>query len=44
MSVLTALYQSYNNAYEMDMVDHTELLGQQTILLPVYHSSKKICG
>ena len=44
MSVLTALYQTYNNALKNDMVDRTDLLDQQTLLLPVYHSSKKSTG
>ena len=36
MSVVTALYQTYNNALKKDMVDQTELLNQQSVLLPVY--------
>ncbi len=43
MSVLTALYRTYCNAADNDMVDRTEL-SQQTVLLPVYHSSKKSAG
>lgn len=44
MSVLDALYKTYNNALENGMVDLTNLLNQQTVLLPVYHSSKKSNG
>ena len=44
MSVVTALYQTYNNALKKDMVDQTELLNQQSVLLPVYHSNKKSTG
>ncbi len=44
MSVLSALYRTYNSAYEKNMVDRTDQLYQQTILLPVYHSSKKSSG
>lgn len=44
MSVLDALYRTYNNAFDNNMVDQTDKLNQQTILLPVYHSSKKSTG
>lgn len=44
MSVLNALYLTYNNALINDMVDRTDLLNQQTVLLPVYHSNKKSTG
>lgn len=44
MSLLTALYRTYNSALENNMVDRTELLQQQAILLPVFHSSKKSTG
>jgi len=44
MSLLTALYRTYNSAIENDMVDRTEMLNHQTVLLPVYHSSKKSTG
>ena len=44
MSVLTALYQTYCSALDNNMVDQTEQLQQRTILLPVYHSSKKSGG
>jgi CRISPR-associated protein Csd1 len=44
MSVLSALYHTYNNALKNDMVGRTELLNQQTVLLPVYHSNKKSTG
>jgi CRISPR-associated protein Csd1 len=44
MSVLTALYKTYLNAIENGLVDQTEYLGQKTIILPVYHSSKKSAG
>lgn len=44
MSVLRSLYYTYNRALEYNLVDRTDLLEQQTILLPVYHSSKKSMG
>lgn len=44
MSVLTALYKTYCSATKNNMVDKTDVLGQQTVLLPVYHSSKKSAG
>lgn len=44
MSVLTALYETYCNALEKNMVDRTDLLSEQTVLLPVYHTSKKSTG
>ena len=44
MSVLAALYKTYNFALEKNMVDRTELINRQTVLLPVYHSSKKSTG
>ncbi|WP_230399445.1 type I-C CRISPR-associated protein Cas8c/Csd1 [Novisyntrophococcus fermenticellae] len=44
MSVLTALYKTYLTAIENNLVDRTEYLGQKTLLLPVYHSSKKSTG
>ncbi len=44
MSVLSALYQTYNKALENKLVDRTDNLEQQTVLLPVYHSSKKSTG
>lgn len=44
MSVLTALFKTYNTALDKNMVDQTDKLNQQTILLPVYHSSKKSSG
>ena len=44
MSVLTALYRTYNSALDNNMVDRTEFLNRQTVLLPVYHSSKKSNG
>lgn len=44
MSVLTALYRTYCNALDNNLVDRTELLQQQTVLLPVYHSNKKSTG
>ena len=44
MSVLSALYQTYDNALQDDMIDRTELLNQQTVLLPAYHSNKRSTG
>ncbi len=44
MSVLTALYRTYCSALDNDMVDRTDQLRQQTVLLPVYHSNKKSTG
>lgn len=44
MSVLTALFETYNTALDSNMVDQTDKLDQQTIILPVYHSSKKSSG
>ncbi len=44
MSVLTALYRTYCSALDNGMVDRTEQLRQQTVLLPVYHSNKKSTG
>ena len=44
MSVLSALYKSYNIALENNMVDQTEMLNHSPVLLPVYHSSKKSAG
>ncbi len=44
MSVLTALYRTYCSALDNNMADRTDLLQQQTVLLPVYHSSKKSTG
>lgn len=43
MSVLTALYRTYCSALDNDMADRADLQ-QQTVLLPVYHSSKKSTG
>lgn len=44
VSVLQALYDSYNIAHEGNIVDKTEDIGQQTVLLPVYHSNKRSNG
>lgn len=44
VSVLQALYDSYNIALEGNLVDRTEDIGQQTVLLPVYHSNKRSNG
>lgn len=44
MSVLTALYKTYNSAFDQNMVDQVEQLNSNTVLLPVYHSSKKSTG
>jgi CRISPR-associated protein Csd1 len=44
MSVLTALYKTYCSALENSMVDQTEKLQLQTVLLPIYHSNKKSAG
>jgi CRISPR-associated protein Csd1 len=44
MSLLNALYNTYNTALENNMVDRTDVLNQQTILLPVYHSNKRSAG
>ena len=44
MSVLTALYKTYNSAFDQNMVDQVEQLNTNTVLLPVYHSSKKSAG
>lgn len=44
MSVLNALYLTYDNALKNNMVDRTDLLYQQTVLLPVYHSNKRSTG
>lgn len=41
MSVLHALFNSYNYALNNNMVDRTDLINQETIILPVYHNSKK---
>ena len=40
MSVLHALFNSYNYALNNNMVDRTDLINQETIILPVYHNSK----
>lgn len=44
VSVLHALYDSYNVALEGNLVDRVEDIGQQTVLLPVYHSNKRSNG
>lgn len=44
MSVLSALYKTYCDALDNNLVDRTDLLQHQTVLLPVYHSSKKSTG
>lgn len=44
MSVLDALYKTYNRALENGMVDQTERFLQGPVLLPVYHSSKRSTG
>lgn len=44
MSVLRALYDTYNLALDANLVDKTEDIGEQTILLPIYHSNKKSNG
>lgn len=44
MSVLTALYHTYNTALNNNMVDRTDLLQQETVLLPIYHTSRKSTG
>ena len=44
MSVLRALYETYNTALRANLVDRTEDIGQKTVLLPVYHSNKRSNG
>ena len=44
MSVLRALYETYNAALDANLVDKTEDINQQTIILPLYHSNKRSNG
>lgn len=44
MSVLRALYDTYNIALDANLVDRTEDIGQHTVLLPLYHSNKRSNG
>ena len=44
MSVLRALYDTYNAALDANLVDKTEDINQQTIILPLYHSNKRSNG
>ena len=41
MSVLTALYKSYEYCEENGFVDRSEKIDFETVLLPIYHSNKE---
>lgn len=44
VSVLKALYDTYNLALNANLVDRAEDIDEKTVLLPLYHSNKKSNG
>ncbi|TAH64684.1 MAG: type I-C CRISPR-associated protein Cas8c/Csd1 [Anaerolineaceae bacterium] len=44
MSVIRALYDSYNIALNANLVDRVDDIDQQTVLLPLYHSNRRSNG
>jgi CRISPR-associated protein Csd1 len=44
VSVLKVLYDTYNIALDANLVDRSENIEEETILLPLYHSNKKSDG
>ncbi len=44
MSVLDALYRTYNYALNNNMADQAKMLNQNAVLLPVFHTNKRSNG